>query len=142
MTPESRYTALQEMKRRSEGRTTHEGLIVLLALEPLEPVSLKHGARGQRTDHQPVERRCDRARDDQEPLSALLACGPVRLNQRGRDQVRVEVEVVEQEGRGREGLEGEVEGREAGLEGAERRAREGLVRLVPGLESVGCAAAR
>ena len=65
----------------------------------------------------------------------------MRLDEGRRDQSRVEVQVREEEGRGGEGLEGEVEGGEAGLERAERLAREGAVRLVPGLLSV-CAPGR
>ena len=45
----------------------------------------------------------------------------------------MEVEVSEQEGGGREGLEREVEGLQSGLKGAEGLAGERLVRLVAGL---------
>jgi len=65
----------------------------------------------------------------------------VRLDEGRRDQSWVEVQVREEESRGGEGLEGEVEGGEAGLKGAECLAREGAVRLVPGLLSV-CAPGR
>ena len=96
-------------------------------------MSLEHGAGGHGANNQPVKSRRGERSDDQDTLSAFLACHPVGLDERRRNEARVEVEVSEQEGGGREGLEREVEGLQSGLKGAEGLAGERLVRLVAGL---------
>ena len=57
----------------------------------------------------------------------------MRLDQWGRDQAWVEVEVSEEEGRGCQRLEGKVEGLESRLKGSESLSWEGGVASVAGL---------
>jgi hypothetical protein len=84
---------------------TYVWLIVLLALDSLQPVSLEHGACSPRANDQPVDSRRSERRDDHQTLTAFLARGPVWLDQWGGDQRWVEVQVSEEEGSGSEGLE-------------------------------------
>lgn len=112
---------------------THVGLIGLLALESLESVPVEHDARGQWADDEPVDGGSDDRGEDQQTLSALLARGPVRFDERGGDERGVEVQVGEEQGRGGECLEGEVERGETGLQGPEGLSRERGVAPVPGL---------
>jgi hypothetical protein len=63
----------------------------------------------------------------------------VRLDQRGRDERGVEPQVREEEGRGGQGLEGEVEGLKSRLEGAKGLSGQRLERSVARLERVSVA---
>lgn len=63
-------------------RGTYVGLSVLLALESLEPVSLKHDLCSSRPKDQEVEQLRNEAHNDQEALHAFLGIVPVGLDQR------------------------------------------------------------
>src|SRR5690349_10460312 len=80
--------------------STHVRLVVLLALEALEAVSLKHDLGGLWADKEPVDRLGDQRGEDAQPLPALLAGEPVRLGRGRGDQARVEPQVREKQGRG------------------------------------------
>lgn len=96
-------------------------------------MALEHRRARQGADDEPVEDLRDKGTEDEEALVPFLRGGPVRRNARGRDEPRVEPEVREQEGRGGQGGEGEVERLDARLQVAKCLAREGAEGAVAGL---------
>ena len=75
---------------------THILRIVLLPLEPLQPVSLKHDLGSPRSDNQPVDNIRSQRAEDEQPLMSFFARRPVGRDTRRRDEVGVEPQMREE----------------------------------------------
>ena len=97
---------LQDFARREV--FTHVLRVILLPFEPLEPVSLKHDLRSPRSDHNPIEQIGSQRSDDHQSLMTLFASRPVWLYPRGRNEIGVEPQMRQQQGRGGQCLKREI----------------------------------